>query len=46
MASDEQMREQVKKVYRNKKLWTEKVNKMPNAQVAAIYLRLLDQKKI
>lgn len=45
MASDAYMREKVKSAYRGPK-WAERVDKMTNAQVAAIYRRLLDQKKI
>lgn len=46
MASDQQMREAIKKAYRNRKSWEAKVNKMPSHQVAAIYNRLLSEKKL
>lgn len=45
MPSDDQMREAIKKAYPGP-AWTERVDKMPATQVAAVYLRLLDQKKI
>jgi hypothetical protein len=45
MPSDEQMREAIKYAYSHPN-WGEKVDDMPPAQVAAIYYRLLDQKKI
>jgi len=45
MPSDQQMREEIKKVYSHPN-WGEKVDDMPPAQVAAIYHRFLDQKKL
>lgn len=45
MASIAQMRAAVKDAYL-KPNWHERVDKMKDAQVAAIYQRLLDQKKI
>lgn len=45
MPSDQIMRDLVKKAYPTRQ-WAERVNKMPNHQVAAVYLRLLNQKKI
>lgn len=45
MPSAAQKREAVKRVYLSPN-WEEKVDKMSDKQVAAIYLRLLDQKKI
>lgn len=44
MASNHE-REQLKKAYPNKK-WAEKVNKMSDSQVAAVYLRLKQQGKV
>lgn len=45
MVSDEQKRELVKQAHPNPN-WAERVDGMANKQVAAIYLRLLDQNKI
>lgn len=45
MPSDKQKREAVKGAYL-KPNWHERVDKMSDAQVAAIHQRLLDQKKI
>lgn len=45
MPSDEQMREAIKRVYSHPN-WGEKVDDMSDKQVAAIYLRLLNQKKL
>lgn len=45
MPSDEQMREAIKRAYSHPN-WGEKVDDMSAKQVAAIYFRLLDQKKI
>lgn len=41
----EKEREALKKVYRSRKWWN-KVNKMSDEQVAAIYLRLKKQEKV
>lgn len=38
-------REELKKVYPNKK-WAERVDKMSESQVAAVYLRLKSQGKV
>lgn len=38
-------REQLKQVYPNKK-WAEKVDKMSEAQVVAVYMRLRQQNKV
>lgn len=45
MPSVEQKREAVKRVYLSPN-WNEKIDKMSDHQVAAIYIRLLDQGKI
>jgi len=44
MASNQE-RELLKKAYPSKK-WAEKVNKMSDSQVAAVYLRLKSQGKV
>ena len=46
MAGNQQMREAVLKVGQFPKQWAEKVNKMSDAQVQAIYLRLKAQNKL
>lgn len=46
MASNLQMREAVLKVGQFPKQWAEKVNKMSDTQVQAIYLRLKAQNKL
>lgn len=38
-------REALKKAYQSKQ-WADKVNKMSNSQVAAVYLRLKQQNKL
>lgn len=38
-------REELKKIYPSKK-WAEKVDKMSESQVAAVYLRLKQQSKV
>lgn len=45
MVSAQQKREAVKNAYLSPD-WAEKVDKMSDAQVAAIHQRLLDQKKL
>lgn len=45
MASDAQMREQIKNAYPTSKRWGDKVDRMPSHQVAAVYFRLLDEKR-
>lgn len=45
MGTDTREREQLKKAYDSKD-WARKVDKMSNAQVTAIYLRLKKQNRI
>lgn len=45
MASDEQMRDQIKRAYPGS-TWIARVDKMSKTQVAAVYQRLLNQKKL
>jgi len=46
MSGISQQRELLKKAYPHSKTWSSKVNKMPEDQVTAIYLRLKGQGKI
>lgn len=46
MPSDEQMRHEIKKVYPDSWNWANKVDAMPAHQVAAVYQRLLNVKKL
>jgi hypothetical protein len=39
-------RELIKQAYPHSKTWADKVSKMPDSQVTAIYLRLKGQRKI
>lgn len=39
-------REGLKKAYPNSKKWHEKVDKMPDSQVTAVYLRLKSERKL
>jgi hypothetical protein len=41
-----QEREELKKAYPNSKQWHEKVDKMPDDQVAAVYIRLRSQGRL
>lgn len=41
-----QKREELKKVYPNSKQWHEKVNKMPENQVTAIFIRFQAQGRL
>lgn len=45
MASDQE-REELKKLYPGNKRWAEKVNKMSEEQVTAIYLRYRSEGKL
>ena len=40
--SIDQMRNYLKKLYRGAQKWVDKVNKMPDKQVYAIYMRMLE----
>ena len=40
--SIDQMRNYLKKLYRGAQKWVDKVNKMPDMQVYAIYMRMIE----
>ena len=40
--SIDQMRNYLKKLYRGAQKWVDKVNKMPDKQVYAIYMRMIE----
>lgn len=42
--SIDQMRNYLKKLYRGAQKWVDKVNKMPDKQVYAIYMRMIESK--
>ena len=44
--SIDQMRNYLKKLYRGAQKWVDKVNKMPDKQVYAIYMRMLESQHL
>lgn len=44
--SEVNKREELKKAYPHSKAWAERVNKMPENQVVAVYLRLKSKGKV